>query len=590
MLGLTFDQAVVFGALAVALVLFIDGRIRHDIVALIALFITTVTGVVPWDQAFLGFANKAVIVVAAVLVITRGLLNSGLVERILFRLAGVGDRPRLQILTLGGLVTALSAVMSNIGALALMMPVGIGMARRCGRSPSPLLLSLAFCSLLGGLITQIGTPPNIIIASFRAEHAPGPFTLFDFTPVGLGVALAGLLFIAAIGWRLVPRRPGQADPGDRFRLDGYLAEIRVPPGSPFDGRSLADVAEIAPTVVLAGLVPANSGPVVTDPDRVVGGGDLLLVRGDAPALQQFTREGNLEMMSGCVEQGAGPECALCEAVVPAASPIAGCTVPVAGLEMKTGVDLVAVARPGVTPMVRLSEVVIEPSDVLLLAGAPPALRETIRTLGLLPLADRKLRPASGRRLNLAIGLFGLAIAITALGLVPVEGAFAMAAAAMVLFSIVPIREVYNSIDWPVVVLLAALIPVGQALETTGGAGLIAGALLGLEGELPVIALVATMLVASMLVTNVINNAAAAILMAPIAIGLAAGLEASIDTFLMAVAIGASTPFLTPIGHQSNALILEPSGLQFGDYWRLGLPLSLVVLAVATPLIILFWPP
>jgi di/tricarboxylate transporter len=594
MIPVTVPQAIVFGTLLFVLALLVYGRVRYDIVALLALFIVTLTGVVGWDQAFLGFAHPAVITVAAVLVISRGLQNAGLVDLIARRLSRFGDGPALQVSALTGLVTALSAVMNNVGAVALLMPVGTGMAQRSGRSPAPLLLTMAFGSLLGGLITLIGTPPNIIIAYYRAEHAAGPFTMFDFSPVGLGVALAGVLFIVSVGWRLVPRRAGRIPPKDLFELGDYLAEVRVPANSPFEGRSLAVLADAMNDGATVSLLErGGSGRSPSDPRLTIAIGDILVVRGDARALQSFVDQTGftLEIGEGRTGRPAVPgETALVEAAVREDSPVVGRTVTEAGISADLGVDLIAVARRGTQPNERLGVLRIGAGDVLLLRGTPDALQEAVRSLGSLPLVERGLRIGEPRRVVLAVGVFGLAIAGAALGQVPVEGAFAMAAVAMVLLSLVRLSEVYRSIDWPVIVLLGALIPVGAALESTGGARLIADSLLGLEGHLPVAALLVTVMVVTMLISNIINNAATAVLMAPIAVSLAGGLGVSADPFLMAVAVGASTPFLTPIGHQSNALVMGASGLRFGDYWRLGLPLSAVVLTVAVPLILLFWPP
>ncbi len=594
MIPLTVPQATVFGTLLFVLVLLVHGRIRYDIVALLALFIVTLTGVVGWDQAFLGFAHPAVITVAAVLVISRGLQNAGLIDLIARWLSRFGDEPALQVSALTGLVTVLSALMNNVGAIALLMPVGTRMARRSGRSPAPLLLAMAFGSLLGGLITLIGTPPNIIIAYYRAEHAAGPFTMFDFTPVGLGVALAGVLFIVSVGWRLVPRRAGRAPQEHLFELGGYLAEIRVPPDSRFEGRSLADLADATSDGVTISLLErGGSGRSPSDPGLMIAPGDILVVRGNVRALQSFVDQTGFELEIGEGRTGrpAVPgETALVEAAVREGSPVVGRTVIEAKIGADLGVDLIAVARRGTQPNERLGGLRIGVGDVLLLRGTRDALQEAVRSLGILPLVERGLRIGEPRRVVLAVGVFGLAIAGAALGLVPVEGAFTMAAVAMVLLSLVRLSEVYRSIDWPIIVLLGALIPVGAALESTGGAQLIADSLLGLEGYLPVAALLVTVMAATMLISNIINNAATAVLMAPIAMSLAGGLGVSADSFLMAVAVGASTPFLTPIGHQSNALVMEAAGLRFGDYWRLGLPLSAIVLAVAVPLILLFWPP
>ncbi len=587
------DQTIVFGTLIIALALFIHGRVRYDIVALLALFTVTITGVVGWDTAFLGFANPAVITVAAILVISRGLQNAGLIEMITRGLSRVGDRPMVQVSALTGLVTAFSAFMNNVGALALLMPVSIRRARKSGLSPSTLLLPLAFGSCLGGLITLIGTPPNIIIATYRAQYGGEPFTMFDFTPVGLGVALAGFIFIALIGWRLVPTRPGSASREDMFEVKDYLTEVRATESSKFTGSSIQDVEKMTGAdVTIVELVRGESILPSFYRTVTVSPGDILIVRADSSDLKAFIDHSGFELVEDVEVKkeslGFG-DVILMEATVRPDSPVIGRTVQEIDIRRRFDVNLFAVARQGEQLRERLHGIRFKGGDVILLQGTSGTLLEAMKTLGCLPLAERGLKIGTPRRILLAVGIFGISVLITALGLVPVQIIFPLAAVAMVLMSLVPLREIYESIDWPIIVLLGALIPVGQALDSTGGARLIASSLLVLHGYLSVITLLVILMAATMLISNIINNAATAVLMAPIGVSLATGLGASTDAFLMAIAIGASTPFLTPIGHQSNMLVMGPGGFRFGDYWRLGLPLSVIVIAVSVPLILHFWP-
>jgi len=587
------DQTIVFGTLIIALALFIHGRVRYDIVALLALFTVTITGVVGWDTAFLGFANPAVITVAAILVISRGLQNAGLIEMITRGLSRVGDRPMVQVSALTGLVTAFSAFMNNVGALALLMPVSIRRARKSGLSPSTLLLPLAFGSCLGGLITLIGTPPNIIIATYRAQYGGEPFTMFDFTPVGLGVALAGFIFIALIGWRLVPTRPGSASREDMFEVKDYLTEVRATESSKFTGSSIQDVEKMTGAdVTIVELVRGESILPSFYRTVTVSPGDILIVRADSSDLKAFIDHSGFELVEDVEVKkeslGFG-DVILMEATVRPDSPVIGRTVQEIDIRRRFDVNLFAVARQGEQLRERLHGIRFKGGDVILLQGTSGTLLEAMKTLGCLPLAERGLKIGTPRRILLAVGIFGISVLITGLGLVPVQIIFPLAAVAMVLMSLVPLREIYESIDWPIIVLLGALIPVGQALDSTGGARLIASSLLVLHGYLSVITLLVILMAATMLISNIINNAATAVLMAPIGVSLATGLGASTDAFLMAIAIGASTPFLTPIGHQSNMLVMGPGGFRFGDYWRLGLPLSVIVIAVSVPLILHFWP-
>jgi di/tricarboxylate transporter len=586
------EQLIVFGTLLAALALFVWGRWRYDVVALLALLTVAVTGVVPEEEVFTGFANPAVITVAAVLVISRSLTNAGLID-VLGGLVRRFERPVAQVAVLTGMVTLLSGFINNVGALALMMPLAIRMARRNGRTPSFILMPLAFGSLLGGMTTLIGTPPNLIIAGFRREASGAPFGMFDFAPVGLGVALAGLAFLVFVGWRLTPRREGQGSREELFDIGNYLTEVRVKEGSVAAGKLLRDVVRsVKSEVVVAGLArgerrePAPSGFVR------LREGDVLTVEAEPEALQAFMDAHDLALEGGKEATEAmlsSQEVSLTEAVVSPRSVMEGRSARGLNLRWRYGVNLLGVSRRGQRLTGRLSDVRFQAGDVLLLQLPAESVQDTLVTLGALPLAERGLRLGQRRRVALAVFIFGAALAAATVGLTSSSVALAGAAVAMVLFNLVTLREAYESIDWPIIVLLGALIPVGQALETTGGAALVAGWLAGLAGVVPAAIMLALILVLTMFLSDIINNAAAAILIAPIGIGVARTLGVSSDPFLMAIAIGASCAFLTPIGHQSNTLVMGPGGYKFSDYWRVGLPLEVVVLVVAIPLLLLFWP-
>lgn len=587
------EQLIVFSTLFLALVLFVWGKWRYDIVALLALLAVTVTGIIPAGQAFSGFGHPAVITVAAVLVVSRGLLNAGVVDVLARQLSRVGDRPIVQIAALTTLVAVLSGFMNNVGALALLMPVAIRMARKSGHSPSLLLMPLAFGSLLGGLTTLIGTPPNIIIATFRAEIAGEPFRVFDFTPVGLGVAAAGILFIVLVGWRLVPQRQGQASREDLFQIENYLTEVRVGEESAIAGRPLRDLHRLAEVeVVIVGLIRNERRLPAPSSFEILRAGDVLIVEASSDDLKELVDSLDLDLVgSEKTDEAAlqSREVDLVEAVVMSASPMVGQTVRTLNLRWRYGINLLAVARQGSRLRAGLTRIRFQVGDVILLQGPTGTLQETLAALGCLPLAERRLRLGRPRQLLLATGIFATAIVAAAIDLLPVQVAFISAAVAMIMANLLSLAEAYESIDWPIIVLLAAMIPVGEALEVTGGAGLIASQVLVIAGWMSPLATLAIVLVATMFLSDLVNNAAAAILMAPIAVTIAQGLGASADPFLLAVAIGASCAFLTPIGHQSNTLVMGPGGYRFGDYWRMGLLLEVIVVVVALPLIGWFWP-
>jgi di/tricarboxylate transporter len=530
-----------------------------------------------------------------VLVASRGLQNSGAVDVLARWLSSAGSSYTRQIAATSGLAAGLSAFMNNIGALAVLMPTTIRVASNAGIRPSAVLMPLAFASLLGGLVTLVGTPPNIVIATFRADASGEAFAMFDFAPVGVGVALAGLAFIALIGWRLIPQREVAAA-GQLFEISDYLFEVRVPPGSRVDGGTIADLgAASGAEFVVAAIARGDRRIALPWSFEVLRGEDVLIVEAGGDALEALVADAGLEAV-GSGEQawqqlGAG-DVVVAEAVVMPDSPLRARTVIGADLRRRFQVNLLAISRRGRQFRTRLGHTVLEAGDVLLLQGDRRELPAALEALGCLPLAERGLRIGPReRRALLAVSIFGSALLMAAaLRLLPIQVAIVGAAALMGLAGLVSPKEVYESIDWTVIVLLGAMIPVGGALEETGAAGSAADALVALAGDLPTWAIVASVLVISMFLSDLVNNTAAAVLMAPIALGVASEVSASPDPFLMAVAVGASAAFLTPIGHQSNLLVMGPGGYRFGDYWRMGLPLEGVIAVVAVPLIMLVWPP
>lgn len=604
---MTTEQGVVFSVLAATLALFVWNRLRFDVVAMLALLAIAIAGLLPTEELFAGFGHPAVVTVAAVLVVSQGLVNGGVVDNIAQLLGKVGHRPTLQILTLTGVVALCSGFINNVGALALLMPVAVWMSREAGRSPSLLLMPLAFGSLLGGTMTLIGTPPNIIIASYR--EGPESFGLFDFAPVGAAITLAGIAFITLVGWRLTPRRGDDSGEDDKlFSVGEYLTELKVPEGSSYAGATLhnllSDSGEDKDVVVLA-LIRDDKRQLAPSTYKVLKENDLLLVESDTESLQAFLDNTGLELGSSEEEEldsGEGGkhsehrkkelrkegEVQLTEAVITPESSLVGQTANRLNLRERNGINIVAVARQGQRLKRRLGDIRFNAGDILLVQGVEDTLNSTLSSLGCLPLAERGLRLGSPRKTLLASGIFVASIVAIVSGWLSAPVALVAAAVTMVLTRLIDAPGAYKAIDWSVIVLLAAMIPVGQALETTGGAELIAGQMLVIGDGLAPAAVLAMVLVGTMLLSNVVNNAAAAILVAPIALSLSAELGMASDAVLMAVAVGASCAFLTPIGHQSNALVMEPGGYQFGDYWKLGLPLSILVTVVAVPMILLVW--
>jgi di/tricarboxylate transporter len=589
------DQIAVLVILGLALAGFIWGRLRYDVVALSALIFAVAAGVVPASEAFIGFGHPATITVIAVLVLSKGLSNSGVVDSLARSLAPATRRPIAHVGTLTGLGALLSTVMNNIGALSLLLPVAIQSATRARRSPAIVLMPLSFGSILGGLVTLIGTPPNIIIAGFRGSATGEPFGMFDFTPVGAAVAVTGVLFITLIGWRLIPRRRlADAPTRNLFKIDDYIAEGLVQETSAACGKAIGEIDTISDKhdVVFIGLLRSGLRIFVSARHQLAQPGDLVIVEGGAQEIADFMRTLGLELTTADEDIQSmlrGPDYVLSEAVVAPRSKMIGQTPLSLRLTGRYGINLLAISRRGERLRERIGNERLRIGDILLFQGDSERLSQVVPALGCLPLGEKRVTSGSKRAGVLAFTIFAAALVVASIGIVPFELALAGGALAIVLSNIVPAREMYDSVDWAIVVLLGAMIPVGLAIETTGTGALVASAILGVtDGGSPVLALIVLMIV-TMIMTDIMSNAATALVAGPIAFSLGQTLGVNPDAFLMAVAIGASSAFLTPIGHQNNALIMGPGGYRFGDYWRMGLPLKVLVVIVSVPLLVMIWP-
>jgi di/tricarboxylate transporter len=589
---MTLAQALAFGIVVVMMGLFAWGRWRYDLVAGLALLAAVIVGIVPPDQAFKGFSDDIVIIVASALVVSAAVARSGVIERAARWLGPYLIDMYRQIVALVGSVTLLSGFVKNVGALAMLMPVAFQVARRSGTSPSALLMPMSFGALLGGIVTLVGTSPNIIVSRVREQLLGEPFNMFDFTPVGAGIAIAGFIFLV-FGWRLLPRgRKGAPSMDAAFNLEGYTTEVTVTEDSPAAGITVKALEELGEDEVeVITLLRGRSRRYEPAGNVVIKPGDILILQGEPAALErivaleelELTREGkNHEIDAPSDEIG------VTEAVITPDSPLIGNSAEQFKLFDRYAINLLALSRKGRRITHRLRSVKFKAGDVVVIRGNLAAMPETLGELNCLPLAERDLR--IGRKASLVpILVLAAAMGLVAFNVVPVAIAFFGAAVVLLLLRSLSLREAYEAIEWPILIMLGALIPVSDALHTTGGTDLIAAWLSHTASALPPMGALALLLAAAMAVTPFLNNAATVLVMAPIAVSFADKLSYKPDPFLMAVAIGAACDFLTPIGHQCNTLVMGPGGYRFGDYWRLGLPLSLIVLVVGTPLITLFWP-
>jgi di/tricarboxylate transporter len=589
---MTLHQIEAFLVIAVMLVAFMSGRMRFDLVAALALVTAVVLGVVPAAKAFSGFSNPVIIIIASVLVVSRAIAASNVIDVWIGALLARVKSPSLQIGILTAAVGYMSAFIKNVGTLGIMMPVAIQAARRSGQPRSSYLMPLAFGSLVGGTITRIGTSPNLLISTVRQELGKPAFNLFDFVPVGLPLTTIAIVFLA-FGWRLLPHREGQKSAEEKFSLESYSTELRVPEPMASPGLTVEALEELGEgEASVAAILREGSRRYIPSGDWQIFPGDVLVVLADPTVIDKLVTKTGFAIAGS--KELAEPEhksddMEVVEVIVTADSMLVGQTPASLNLRHRFGVNLFAVRKASKASVTRLRSHRFAAGDVVLLQGWGKSLGSSVGELGVLPLADRKLTLGTTTSGLIPIGLLAVALLLVGLRLVDVEVAFFGAAALTVLTRQVSAKDAYAAIEWPVVVMLACLIPVGEGLKDTGATALIAGGLTHASAHLPGYAAVGLVVLAAMLLTPLLHHAAAVIVLGPVAAAVAGNLGYSADPFLMAVALGCACDFLTPIGHQNNTLVMGPGGYHFGDYWRLGLPLTIMVLVVGTPLILHAWP-
>ncbi len=620
---MTGEQAVIIGVLIATMAMFLWGRWRHDMVALGALLVCVFAGLVPGREAFAGFGHPAVITVACVLILGYGLQISGAVDVLAKRLLPTAAGPTLSILALISLAALLSGFMNNVGALALLMPIAIQMAAKHKLPAGKVLMPLAFGSILGGMTTLIGTPPNLIVSGYRETTGMGVFSMFDFSPVGVVVAVIGILFVGLIGWRLVPTRKQSVE--GSFESGAYLSEVRIVEGSKAVNKPLREVELMLDETdaQVVGMVRHEVRISAPNPGRILRDGDILVIEVEPESLAAVLSSLGLQLEeevhpdTEAAEENETDTAQANEAVTPTASeqtnedagkeksrpdevviqelvvmpnaPLTNRSATDIQLRTRYGINLLAISHQGRRTIKRLRTARMQAGDVLLMQGSPEALSGFATEFGCLPLATRDIRvPKKGQALKATL-IMAIAVAATAFGLLPVAVAFAAGALAFVAMGVVPLRSIYTAVDWPVILLLGAMLPVADAMATTGAADMIARYLMENVAQGHAVMGLVVILVATMLLTDFMNNAATAAVMCPISISIANQLGVSADAFLMAVAVGASCAFLTPIGHQNNTLILGPGGFRFGDYWRMGLPMDILVVVVSVPMLLWVWP-
>ncbi len=588
---MTQEQIILFCLFALVFVALISGRWRYDAVAFAALLAAVLLGVVPAASAFAGFGHPATLVVALVLVVSAGLTRAGVVLMLTRRFIRPGRPLGAHVAMMGAIGGLMSAFMNNVAALAILMPVDVSTARQEGRAPGRTLMPLSFATILGGMITLIGTPPNIIVATIRGDALGAPFAMFDFAPVGGIVALAGLMFVALAGWRLIPTR----DERDvRSDAAAFVAELVVSEAASIAGQPLSRLQDEADRVgaTLVAIVRDGRARTAPPPGFPLRAGDVLRLEAGSEALDSLRAGLKLDFADSRRKHYLEAERAglvLVQAAVPAGARIVGKSAEAVGLIWRHGTALMGISRQGRAVTGPLRKAAVRAGDVLLLLAPSDRAGQVLDWLGCLPMAEGNQATTRPEHTFAAVGIFVLAVIAASVGLVDLPVALGCVVAGYVGYRILPLTEVYDHVEWPVIVLLGSMIPLGSALESSGGTGLIASALLDLSAGAPAWVAVGLLMVVTMTLSDVLNNTATAIVAAPVGIAMADALGASPDPFLMAVAVAASCAFLTPIGHKNNMLILGPGRYRFGDYWRMGLPLEVLVIATGLPAILVFWP-
>lgn len=593
---MTIDNIMVLGILVAALVLFVSEKLRVDIVAMLVLAALVITGLVSAEEAFSGFSSPAVITVGAVFVISGALYQTGVADSIGQTMLKLGGSNPL-LLTLIMMVTAglMSAIMNNIGAVAILLPAVIAISEKIETPPSKLLIPLAFAALLGGNMTLIGTPPNILANDILVKYGIEPFGFFDFLPTGILVLTAGILYMLFAGRHLLPARYPTIAPSQSYRLRPYLTEVRVTADSSMVNQSLAEVQlNKKYDLNVIHVVRDNQPPFFPGADRLLKAEDILLVEGQPADIVNASVAFGLDPKTQNAADGIelaleSGSSRLVEVTLSPRADFVGKTLKEIDFRARFDLAVMAIRHQGRSIVSRLSDIPLSFGDALLVQGEAERIEQLRQDVNFLILDTPSLK---ARRLNKA----PVTVAILLLALVVIVGGWLSPAATLVIAALLMILsgalradEAYEAIDWRAIFLIAGILPLGLAMETSGTALLIADRITALLGDLGPQGVMIGIFILTALLTEVISNAAATVLLVPIAIDIALGLGVSPKTFVMAVVLAASTSFLLPIGHQVNILIFGPGGYRFSDYPKVGIGLNLIILVLVALVLPLIWP-
>ena len=593
---MTVEIALLLALLGGTFVLFILEVLPIEVPALALLAALLLLGLVDVEEALSGLSNPAVVAIGALFVLSYALTKTGLLEvGVEFLERRVGHRKRLAVGLLLATVGVLSGFLNNTAIVAIFVPVAASLCSRLELSPSRVLLPLSYAAIFGGTLTLIGTSTNLLVSSVAADAGLEPFGMFEFTPFGAILLLVGLTYVLVFAPRLLPERVAPGDPTGRYELDGYLTEVRVEAGSALIGRTCEElgVGRTYDVNLLAVLRDAQRysesvGRVPLEP------GDVLLVQGRLEEMVRLRKELGVALLPDA--KPTGEELAIgdlltVEVLVGRGSPLVGHTLQELDFRRSFGAFVMAIRRHGATLRDKVALTRLHAWDALLMLVPRERLEQLRRSQDVVVLREHQLKLTRERGWWLVLLVLPAAVVAAALGLLEIAAAALLGVVALLVSRVLAPREVYDSIDWGVILLIAALVPVGHAMTRTGAAALLAKGVIAGAEYLPLdtpYAVLALLYLCTSLLTQMISNAAAALVVAPIAISLAAGLGVEPRPFLVAVAFAASAEFMTPMGYQTNLMVYAPGGYRFLDYTRFGAPLNLLFWLLATLLIPRFW--
>lgn len=610
---MTSEILLVLGILVVAIILFVSEKLRVDLVSMLVLITLLLTGLVTTEEAFSGFSNPAVITVWAIYIVSAGLLRTGVADYIGQRILNIAGRSEARVtgvlmLTVG----AMSAFMNNIGATAILLPATVSIARKIRIAPSKLLIPLSFGSLLGGINTLIGTPPNILVSGALSDAGYEPFQLFDFTPTGLIIMVCSIAYMVFLGRHLLPNRQGEADLASSYHLRDYLTEVRVLDNSPLVGKTVYEsrfgenydltIVGRLPREPVASRTEGHNPPPAREASAApaaplhhsdhIAPNDILIVQGNLDTILKIKEAQGLEIVPGVEIHDvdlSSEETGIAEVVIPVQSKWLGQSLKQINFRTKYALTVLALWRHGAPIAGKMADEPLRFGDVLLVGGRNERLRVLRTNPNFLVLEPIALEMRRTKKAPVALIIFGLALATVMMGWLHISTAAVLAGLLMVLTRCLTMDEAYQSIQWKSIFLIAGMLPMGIALEKTGTALYLAQQIVTpLEPFGPTVILFGLYFL-TIIITAVMSNAAAAVLVAPIGLGIAARLGANPHAFMMAIAIAASNSFVFPIGHQANILVMGPAGYRFFDYTRVGLPLTILIWLLAAIFLPIFWP-